>query len=57
MNKEEIALQLTLMALDNNNIELAKQNETDDKDKIISLNALNAQIIAHFYQSVLKNLD
>ena len=58
MSKEEIALQITLSALDSGVLELVEQNETNNNiDNNIGLNAANAKIIMHFYKSLLSLLS
>ena len=57
MNNKEIALQLTLKAIDQGIIQYALASGTDEEAKRESSNLFSAKQITTFFNEILKNLE
>ena len=54
MSKEEIALQLTLKAIDANYVKYKEEKEAKTKEEI---STLNANIVADFYNAIYSKIS
>lgn len=57
MNNKEIALQLTLKAIDQGIIQYALASGTDEEAKRENSNLFSAKQITTFFNEILKNLE